>query len=438
MGQKGHFFKHGVWRIRVHELKRSHAFWVRILRVLVLIGQGFTKSQVQIGASSLTFYSILSAVPLIAFFMGLAQGFLLKQTFQDWLLSRFDDQKEVVDKLIELGQASLQEAHRGVIIGVGAFVILWAGIRILIHLEIAMNRIWEVKQTRNLARRFSDYMALLFICPVFVMVTMSLTAYFSGSTVNLAGESTVMRYLEIVLLSLLNLIPVVFGSILFTFIYIFIPNTRVSFLPALWAGVLTAVIYQLVQWAYIYFQLGVMRYSQIYGALAALPLFIIWLYLSWIVLLLGAKMSFAFQNVTAYEFMTEDIHLSNFFRQLLCLRIAHLTVKKFQNEENPPTMIEISNLLSIPLPLTAKLLHNLTDAKVLAEVKLHKKQQHTGFQPARSIDQLTIKRVIDMISHKGEEIPLPDSDDVEKILDSFDDFSALIDKSDKNYLLKDI
>ncbi|MCP5469857.1 MAG: YihY/virulence factor BrkB family protein [Chlamydiales bacterium] len=422
MSKKERFFSHGVWRIRTEDLSKPKALGIRLLRILLLIGEGFTKSQVQVGAASLTFYSLLSTVPILTFFFGLARGFLLEKPFREWLIQRFDEQKVIVGQIAQLAQQSIAQGKEGVIIGSGLVLLLWAGIRILNHLEIAMNNIWEMRSGRSFARRFSDYLALFFICPIFVLISMSLTAFFTGST------DPILQFLS----PLLNLIPVLLLWVLFTFIYIFIPNVRVNFMSAFWAGMITAIIYQLVQWFYIYFQVGASHYSAVFGTLAALPLFLVWLYVSWIIVLMGAKITFAFQNVSAYEFMTEDIHLSHHFRHVLALRITHLCVKRFMKEEAPPTYVEISNLLAIPLPLVSRLVRHLLDSGVLVEVR----RRDPGFQPAKNIENLTIKSVLDMISFKGEEIPLPEGDDVEKILEYFD-AEAKMSESPANLKLKD-
>lgn len=429
---KSDFLKHGLWRIRVRELSKTKALGIRILRILVLIGEGFTKSQVQVGASSLTFYSLLSAVPILTFFFGLARGFLLQNAFLQWLARSFDEQRSVVEKIALFAKDTLDESSEGVIIGVGLVLLIWAGIRILSHLEIALNRIWEVHKGRSFARCFSDYMALLFICPIFVLFSVTLTAYFSTSVTYLEGQGLFFRLLAL----MLNVIPLALLWTLFTFIYIFIPNIRVNFMAAFWSGLITAIIYQFIQWAYIRFQVGVATYNAIYGTLAALPLFLLWLYISWLVVLIGAKITFAFQNVDAYEFMTDDVHLSPRLRQILCLRITHLVVKRFDKGEAPPSSIDLSNELTIPLPLVNKLVYHLLLSGVLVEIRLAHLQSG-GYQPAKNIDHLTIKDVLDMIAKNGEEIPIPQGLGVEKILEYYS-AEDKVRSSKANLLIKDI
>jgi len=430
------YLKKEIWRVDLTSLSKWKAYWIRFLRIVILISQGFSKSQIQQGASSLTYYTLLGIVPVIALLIGVARGFYLEGALKTWLLKQFTEQEDVIHKIFEFADASLKSAHQGLIAGIGTLVLLWAGIKIFLYIERVLNNIWEVKRGRTFARRFTDYMAMLLFCPLIILLASGITVYLSAALTALTSGGFLERVGPVVL-PLLNLIPVFLTCTLFTFLYIFMPNTRVRFLPALWAGIIAGVMYQLIQWLYLYFQIGVTTFNAIYGTFAALPLFLIWIHLSWVIVLLGAKISFAFQNVDAFDFISEDVHLSIRFRTILSLRITQLCIKRFCDATPPLSTIEISNKLSIPLPLAGHLLFQLTGSGILSEVK-GVKDQDIGFQPALSVDQLTIKRVIDMINARGEEISLPPSRELELILKGLEKFSLAIEESDGNILLKDI
>ncbi|MCC5831748.1 MAG: YihY/virulence factor BrkB family protein [Chlamydiales bacterium] len=427
--------KKEIWRTDLQSLPKFKANWIRFLRVTILVSQGFTKMQIQQGASALTYYSLLALVPILALLMGIARGFGLEEALEKWLIEQFVEQKFIINQIFEFARTSLETAHQGVIAGIGILLLLWAGIKIFMYIEANLNFIWEVKGERSLARRFTDYLAMLLLFPIIVLLSSGITVYLSA-TVTALMEGGFLEKVGVYLVPLLNLIPYVLICLLFTFLYIFMPNTHVRFLPALWAGIIAGSIYQLVQWAYLYFQIGVTGYNAIYGTFAALPLLLIWIHLSWVIILLGAKISFAFQNVNAFDFLTEDVHLSHRFRMILSLRITHLSIKSFLEEELPPSAIEVSNKLSIPLPLTSHLLYQLAEAGVLSKVK-RDRDEEVGFQPARNLDKLTIKSVIDMINARGEEIPLPSSPEIDLILKSLDEFDRAINESDGNAPLKD-
>ena len=425
------FLKKDIWQIQIAKLPKWKAYGYRILRIILLTSQGFTKSQIQLGASALTYYSLLAIVPIVALLIGIARGFLFEQTLQTWLIQRFNDQRDIIERIFKIANKSLNEASGGVIAGVGLALLLWSVFKILLNIELVMNQIWEVKKGRPLAKKFTDYLAMLFLAPIIIFLASGLTGYLSAIFADLPHIVTP------VLAPLLNLFSFFLATLLFTFLYIFMPNTRVRFIPALIAGVFTGVVYQLLQWLYFYFQIGVAHYNAIYGTFAALPLFLIWLYLSWIIILLGAKFCFAVQNVDAYEFISDDIELSAKVRMICSLRITHLCVKQLISESTPLSVVEISNELAIPLHLTNQLIYQLIGAGILVEVK-RERDQEEAFQPAISTGRLTIKRVIDMINEKGAEIPLPSSPELTSILASLKTFSDTIEKSDSNILLRDI
>ena len=431
------YLRKEIWHVKIETLPKWKAYWIRFLRILILTSQGFTKSQIQHGASGLTYYSLLAIVPIIALLIGIARGFLLEQTLESWLLQRFSEQSDVIKKIFHFANLSLEQAKGGVIATIGIALFLWASIKILLNIEFVMNQIWEVKKGRSIAKRFTDYLAMIVLAPIIIFLTSGLTGFLSATITALAQGTNILEHIAPLVLPLLSTVPFLLTCLLLTFLYIFMPNTRVRFLPALLAGVLTGIIYQLTQWIYLYFQIGVSRYNAIYGTFAALPLFLIWLHLSWVIVLLGAKVSFAFQNVDAYEFISEDVHLNHKFRTICSLRIAHLSIKQFCLGEPPPSIIEISNQLAIPLILTGQLIDQLVGAGVLSEVR-REKDQEVSFQPARSVDKLTIKQVLDMINERGEAISLPPSHELTLILKSLEKFNTAVENSDGNLLLKDI
>lgn len=431
------YFRKEIWQVKIETLSKWKALRIRFLRVVLLTISGFTKSQIQQGASGLTYYSLLAIVPVIALLIGIARGFLFEQRLETWLLQHFSEQEEIIQRIFKFANTSLQQAKGGVIAGVGIALFLWAAIKILLSVEFVMNQIWEVKKTRSIARRFTDYFALILLAPIIIFLASGLSGYISATISAVAQRTEVLKHLASVLLPILNTIPFFLTCLLLTYLYIFMPNTRVRFVPALIAGVSTGILYQFVQWIYLYFQIGVAKYNAIYGTFAALPLFLIWLHLSWMIVLMGAKISFAIQNADAYEFIYENTQLSFRFRSICSLRISHFIIKKFINEESPPTRLELSNFLSIPLVLTDNLVDQLVNSEVLIEV-IREKDQETALIPAKRVDKLTIKSVLDMINLKGEEIPLPSSDELNLILKSLEKFSLAIEKSDGNLLLKDI
>lgn len=428
------FFRREIWKIHTERLPPFKAFWIRALRVVLLVVQGFSRSLIQLGASSLTYYSLLALVPILVILFGMARGFFLEEDFKHLLLEKFSIQEQVVAQLITFAESSTTVLRHGFIISIGSFILLWSIFKIFKNVEAIMNQIWEVREPRALSRQFSDYLAILFICPVILLISGSLTLYLT-STLK-ASSIGFIHELSPILYPLLNLVPYLLTSFLFTFLYIFIPNTTVQFQPAFYAGLVTGALYQLLQWLYLYFQIGMTSYNLIYGSFAAFPLFLIWLHISWATLLLGAKIAFAFQNVAGYEFIPSDFQLSHRFKRLLSLRIMACISRHFEKNDPPLTTTELSIELSIPHVLTSQLLYELVQSKLLLIVQIGDHQ--SGYLPALSADQLTIKKVVGMMDERGESLPLPPSAEAKKMVETLEAFHDYVRSREANLLVKDL
>jgi membrane protein len=226
--------------------------------------------------------------------------------------------------------------------------------------------------------------------------------------------------------------------ILFTFIYIFIPNTKVSFTSALLGGTVAGIIYVLLQWAYITFQVGVSKYNAIYGGFAALPLFLVWIQLSWLMVLLGAELSFAHQNVDNYEFEPDCLKTSASFKKLLALRITHLLVKNFSGDITFLNSTSIARKLHIPIRLVRQIVYELIESGIITEIK-NNEDKEPAYQPARACESLTIKFVIDALEHRGTDtIPITKDQELTFLSESLHEFDNLIKHSPANKSLKDI
>lgn len=279
------YLRKEIWEMDLTQFSFFKRVWLQFLRIVVLISEGFTKSQIQQGASSLVYYTLLGIVPVIALIIAIAKKLALEEGFKSWMLMQFRDQRTVIIHLFDFADASLKNAHQGVVAGVGIAILLWAGLKIFLYIEHSFNKIWEVEKGHGFLRRLLDYASILLIIPIIILIASSMQA------ITAAFELTGIFAL------IFSLIPFMLTFLLLAFLYYFMPNTKVRFRPALYAGIITGILYQLVQWIYLFFQLGVTRYNAVYGTFAALPLFLIWLHLSWTVILIGAKVAFALQNV---------------------------------------------------------------------------------------------------------------------------------------------
>jgi len=424
--------------MRLRNLPRAKSFFIKQLRIIVLAVRGFGEDKCKFRASALTFFTLLSIVPVIALVFAVAKGFGIQQRVEALIMEKMAGHEQIARQLIDFSSSLLANARGGLIAGVGIVFLLWAVIKLLGNIENSFNDIWGIKKPRHIGRKFSDYLSVILVCPILLVIASSATVIISTQARQIIQKLGFISSISSLILPLLGLLPFCSIWLIFTFIFIFMPNTRVNFKSALLAGIVAGTIFQIVQWAYINFQVGAAKYGAIYGSFAALPLFLIWLQLSWFIVLFGAELSFAHQNVDTYEFEPDCLLVSGFYKKQLALLISSLLVKNFAAGQRAPYAIEISQRLEIPIRLVRQIMFELVEAGVVSEVR-REQDRDAAYQPARDIDSMTIKFVIDSLESRGSaDIPVSATAELEKIRSSLKQFAEQIEKSPANMLLRDV
>lgn len=433
------FLKHDIWRIRSGELTRSKAVLVRQLRIVLLALRGFGEDKCQLRASALTFYSLLSIVPVAAMAFGIAKGFGLEKKLEAELISKFAGHEEVMARVIEFANSLLENTKGSMMAGVGVIVLLWSVIKVLAHIEHSFNEIWELKKRRSIGRTLSDYLSVMLVSPILLILSSSVTVYISTQAMVIAERVGLLGVVGPFIEFFIGMVPYLLVWLLFTFIYVLVPNTKVKFSSALIAGVVAGTIYQLTQLGYISFQVGIAKYSAIYGSFAALPLFLIWLQLSWLIVLFGAELSFAVQNEETYEFEEESRNISHSFKRLLSLQIAHMVIRAFEEDKRPYRAEEISHALEVPIRLVRHILYDFVASGLFSEVAIEGAAEDMGYQPAHSTSDMTIYSVTEALDGMGEDsIPILESDELNQIKGSLEEFGKVVGHLEANKVLKDL
>lgn len=432
------FTKTDVWRIRSSELPRSRSFLIRFLRIVILSLRGLVDDKCQLRASALTFFTSLSVVPIFAMLFGVAKGFGFEKVLEKQLLEKFEGQGEVVIKIIDYARALLENTKGGMIAGIGVVILFWAIIKVLGNIEKSFNDIWGVKKGRPFRRKITDYVSIMLIGPVLFIMSSGITVLMASQAEIFIQKIALLGPISPAIFFVLKLLP--YGTIwvLFTFMYVFMPNTKVDFWSGAVAGIIAGSMCQVFQWGYISFQVGVAKYNAIYGSFAALPLFMIWLQLSWLIVLFGAEISFAHQNVDTFEFEPDSLTVSHVFKRLLSLRIVHLLVKHFSDGDSSWDETKISHTLETPIRLVRQILYELVASGIVSQIKVGE-DEAVAFQPARNPETMTIKNVVDALEQLGSDhVPVAQSEELRSIGESLKRFDDLIEKSPDNVLLKDI
>ena len=396
------FIKTEVWLLKTSQYHPVLGFLIRQLRIILISIKGFRDHRIQLRASALTYYSLLSIVPVAAMIFGIAKGFGFEVRLENELrkmISEREEMAEVLNYVLEFANTMLANINGGLIAGVGLIFLFWSIMKLLGNIENSFNVIWQIRKPRVFARKFADYLSMMLIAPILFFLSSTITVYLS----DIAGsESIIGENLGPLFLVIVKLMPYLLILLLFTLLYVIMPNTKVQFKYALNAGFIAGIIFQITQFLYIYFQVGVGRYGAIYGSFVALPLFLIWLQISWLIVLLGAEMSFAYQNLEKYEFESEVLSISHKNRRLLTFLLMHTIVKKFQTGEKPNTSAELSHELGIPVRLVRDIIYDLIEASLLVEAATDSLKEN-AYLPAIDINQISVGLLYERLEMSGDD-----------------------------------
>ncbi len=402
MAKAQDFLKTDIWRIRTSEISRTRAFFVRSLRVLLLAFEGMSRGRTYLRASSLTFYSLLSVVPILAMLFGAAKGFGLSRVLERQLMERLQGQEEVLSMLIGFSHKLLETTQGGVLAGVGVLVLFWSVIKVFGNIEESFNEIWSVTQGRSFLRKITDYPPLFFVCPALLVLSGAVTVLVTAEVTGLIEKVHLLEFLGPVVFRSLELVPMVVLWLLFTLLYVVMPNTRVKLTSALLGGVIAGTLYLVFQQIYITFQIGVSKYNAIYGSFAALPLFLVWLQTSWMIVMVGAELACAHQHVDLHEYDIDLDEASPHMRKVLALSVMQLLVKRFAQGEPPLEERKLAEALHMPVVYVQRALRELVAAGIVSEVTTGR-NRNPAFQPSVDSSVVTVEYVLRALEHSGRE-----------------------------------
>lgn len=419
-----------IWRKHEYEYKSKKVRWaVRQFKVILFMFQGFGEHSIMARSAALSFYTLLAVVPVAALFFGISKGLGVEKVFNEYLYGQFPANAEVVDQFIEVAHGALQRTKGGIIASVGLVVLLWTAMKVFGNIESAFNRIWEVKKSRSIARKFSDYTALIFITPVLLTVSNSMILYVR-SVLPLA-DSVIGDWFFWVL-SLISM------WIMFALVYKLMPNTKVKLASALSAGIMAGTAFQIFQVIYLYIQSSVTTYNAIYGSFAAIPLFLIWLQTSWQILLIGAELSFAYQNVGNYEYEKLVSDISYDYRKKIIVTVMYVISRNFIDQKPALSSDLIAKNLGIPVRMAREALFDLEKAELIVSI-YNDRHKTNSYLPAIDITKLTMVDVIMRVENRGGHVlNIEQSKEFVTIENMTDKLNQLLGDSGENIPLIDI
>src|ERR1035437_6652773 len=419
-----------IWNTPLSEISKGRIFVLKQLRIFILAVRGFSNDKAQLRASALTFYSLLSVIPVAAIAFAISKGFGLDQKLQQLLIDKFQSEQEVLKWLLQNASNAIEKTSGGYIAGIGIIILFWSVMSLLNHIESSFNHIWQIRSARPWLRKFTDYLTIMLIAPVFIILSSGITGFIIKGLPEYMANAPILDFFKPVISFLVRFIPYFISWVSLTILFIIMPNAKVKFVPALISGIIAGTILQGIQWLYIDLQFGITKLNAIYGSFAAVPLFIIWLQSSWSVVLLGAEICFANQNISRYELESEALNISSYQKRALMLMILHMIIRNFSLGEKPISASYIAANLKIPVRLARDILQDLTNVNIVSVIHENDEKERL-YQPAMDIHKLTVSFVFSRLDKKGvEQIMVIRNKDYEKIISMLEKFDKLVAKSD--------
>ncbi|NDV69071.1 YihY/virulence factor BrkB family protein [Dysgonomonas sp. 25] len=389
------FLTHDIWRFTGDELSARRMSLYNIIKSFVLVIRNIDSSEINTRAAALTYKTLLSIVPLLAVLFGIARGFGIQGVVETELKKYFEGQVDMIDRVMGFIDSSLEYAKGGVFLGVGIIMLLYTVVSLLGSIEDNFNTIWRIKKGRSYYRQFTDYLALFIIAPVFLVCNAGLSI--------VLNMTTEFELVDFVLSPVIKLLPVAITIMLFTFLYSYIPNTKVKFSAAFLAGIVSGLAFQGFQWLYISGQIWISKYNAIYGSFAALPLLLLWMQLSWFIFLIGVELSFAYQNVSKFSFEHETKNISRRYKDFILLAVSSIIVKRFADGEKAITADEISTTYKIPTTLMSDVIYYLQNIGIIIETPSDDNGLIPAYVPALDINKLSVSYLIEKMNLYGSE-----------------------------------
>ena len=391
------FFSHDIWRIEETELPLARRMGVWVSRRLVVTFDGFMQNNLTSYAAALTYNCMLAAVPVLAIIFAIARGFGFGSVIEEKLRNNISVSPDISDMVIKFIDSYLEHTHGGVFLGVGLLILLYTVVMFTSNIETAFNTIWHVRSSRNIYRRTIDYVTVFLILPLMIVVTSGFSIFLITLTSVFSEYQILSNTMEFVI----QATPVVIWCIAFVALYKLMPNTHVRWRSALVPGIVAGCLFQLLQYLYIHYQIVLSSYNAIYGSFAALPMFMLWLNISWIICLVGAQVSYANQSVEEYAFMKDSQNISRCDHDSLCILLLQRIAHRFAEGMPPHTMHTLARETGLPHSLVQGLLYELTAAGLLSETNDDTgRLQH--YLPKQDIHRTTVNSIIHLLDNHGK------------------------------------
>jgi len=385
-----------IWANNVRELPRWKQNTVQFLRIGHLVFHDLLEGQLTLRAMGLVYTTLLSIVPFIAISFSVLKGFGVYNQIEPMLLNFLaplgEKGVEITNRIIEF----VNNMRAGVLGSVGLALLLYTAVSLMQKIEASFNYIWHVSRERRLTQRFSDYLSVILIGPVLIFAALGITA-------SITSFSLVQHLLQIPAIGTLfqivsRFIPYFLVIVAFTFIYLLIPNTKVNFGSALVGGFIAGVLWESAGWVFASFVVTSAKYTAIYSVFASLIIFMIWLYVSWLILLVGCGITFYYQHPEHRHLHSRVIRLSNRIREKMAMAIMALAGNAYYHKQPPGSVQQTASQLGVSIDACERVVTALLDGKLLVATD----NDPPGLVPAYAPEIMLLKDIVNVVRRSGE------------------------------------
>lgn len=383
---------------------------VRLMRTINLAVNSFLNRGLQNRSMALTYSTVLALVPTIALLVAIGRGFGLQDSLQRELYIFFPSQHTAISATLKFVDSYLNSATQGMFVGIGIIFLLWTVISLMSSIEDAFNTIWDVKHERGFFQKVTDYIAICLVIPI-LMICASGVSIFMSTTVQ---DNIILPFLTPLVNIILELAPVILCWVAFSLSFMLIPNTKVNLKYAMISGGICAIAFTILQLLFVNGQIYVSKYNAIYGSFAFLPLMLIWLQLSWMLLLSGCVLTYSLQNVFTFNFNNNSSKLSINGWHSISLIVMTVIAQRFIAHKKPITIVEIAQSYDIPIRIVNRIIEKFHSAGLTYTVQSG--GESAGEVPAIEIADYSIADFLKAYNSEGDIDFLPNIREIYKDL----------------------
>ena len=391
------FITKDIWSFDLYQKGPLRRAVANTVKVVVIAVRTFIDDKVMTKAAALTYSTLFAIVPILALIFAIARGFGFENIVTSLLKNGIINDNESLNTVMQFIDGYMQYVSSGAFVGIGLLFLLWSVYSLADGIETNLNLIWHVKKARGMGRKITDYFSLILLIPIGIICLCGMSALTSKLLSQMEGFQLLGGFAKFIVKDAL---PYIIAGLILTGFYMFMPNTKVKFKYAIVPGIIAGCLFQALQNLYFDGQLALSSYNQIYGGFAALPLFLLWLNISWAIILFGCELAYVSQNNDNFNYFKEPDKISRRHKDFYSLMVMTCICKRFNKHLPALDRKQLCDELQIPLRYVISSLDTLTDAGLL-ETVLQDDEREPAYVPATDTQKLTVVKVLSAINCSG-------------------------------------